>query len=280
MSTQPGCIRDHYFDMVFPEGVMIGDTTGVDGYGAVWETAGDVEAFLPAGDTPAALTGDLLNPTSTPAGILAGQILALRLNREYSCAGVFEILGLVPEVECYGEYVIPVSCGLFAGLTVDEFLEIADSAIGGYPEVLDSYGASFSDVNETATCLNELHNDCDIPGAGDSPTQLVVDPGPAEGIDSDVVLPTEVSVSSQPNPHKGGTTIRYAVPVEGRVVIEIYDINGRKVATLVDAKRPAGFHEVAWNGRDEEDNTAASGMYFCVVKVENEPRIMEKLIKL
>jgi len=280
MSTQPGCMRDYYFDMVFPGGVMIGDTTGADGYGAVWQTAGDVEAFLPAGETAAALTGDLLNPTSTPAGILAGQILALRLNREYSCAGVFEIVGLAPEIECYGEFVIPASCGLFAGLTVDGFLAVADSAIGGYPQVLDVYGATFSDVNETATCLNELHNDCEIPGSGSSTTDVLIAPGSEEAIDSDVVLPTEVSMSSQPNPLKGSTTIRYAVPAEGRVMVEIYDINGRKVSTLVDAKKPAGFHEVAWNGRDEMGNTAASGMYFCVVRVENEPRIMEKLIKL
>jgi flagellar hook assembly protein FlgD len=89
-----------------------------------------------------------------------------------------------------------------------------------------------------------------------------------------------VSVISQPNPLTGSTTIRYAVPAEGRVIVEIYDINGRNVATLVDAKKPAGFHEVAWNGRDETGSTAASGMYFCVLKVENEPRVMEKLIKL
>ena len=280
MSTQPGCIRDHYFDMVFPHHVMIGDTTGVNGYGAVWRTAAAVEAFLPAGEIPAALTGDLVDPTTTPAGILAGQILALRLNREYSCAGVFEILGLVPEVECYGEFVIPGTCGMFAGLTVDEFLELADSAVGGYPEVLDAYGASFSDVNETATCLNELYDDCSTPGSATSPTQLVIAPGPGEKADSELDLPSEVSVSSHPNPLTGSTTIHYAVPVEGRVVIEIYDINGREVARLVDSKTPAGYHEVVWDGRDETGNMAASGVYFCRVKVENEPRIMEKLIKL
>jgi hypothetical protein len=288
MSTQPGCIRDHYFDIVFPEGVMIGDTTGVGGFGAVWESAADVEAFLPAGGTPAALTADMVNPTITPAGILAGQVLALRLNREYSCAGVFDLLGLLLDVDCYGEFVIPGSCGMFAGLTVDEFLALADSAIGGHPGVLDAYGATFSDVNQTATCLNELYDECEMPNdptGGDGPVQVVVAPGPEgknapNNTDGDIILPTELGVSGHPNPLTGSTTISYALPVDGRVLVEVYDINGRKVAALVDARKPAGFHDILWNGRDASGNAAASGVYFCRVKLENEPMVMEKLIKL
>lgn len=288
MSTQPGCIRDHYFDMVFPGGVMIGDTTGAGGYGAVWENAAAVEAFLPAGGTAAALTGDLVNPTDTPAGVLAGQILALRLNREYSCAGLFEILGLVPEVECYGDFVIPGHCGVFAGLTVDEFLALADSAIGGYPGVLDGYGAGFSDVNETATCLNELYDECEMPmspATDDSPIQVIIAPAPEEEVvpdrtDGDVVLPSEIRVTSHPNPLTGSTTISYSLPADGRVTIEVYDIHGRKVAALVDAQKQAGFHGVVWNGKDNMGNAAASGVYFCRVKLESKPTVMEKLVKL
>jgi hypothetical protein len=288
MSTQPGCIRDHYFDMVFPDGVMIGGDAGVGGYGAVWESAADVEAFLPASGTPAALTGDLVNPTDTPAGILAGQILALRLNREYSCAGVFEILGLMPDIECYGEFLIPARCGVFAGLTVDEFLALADSAIGGYPGLLDPYGAGFSDVNETATCLNELYDECEMPTdpeVGNSPIQVIIAPAPEEEIvpdrtDGEVVLPSEIRVSSHPNPLTGSTTISYSLPADGRVTIEVYDIHGRKIAALVDAQRSAGFHGIVWNGNDGMGNAAASGVYFCRVKLENEPTVMEKLIKL
>ena len=288
MSTQPGCIRDHYFDTVFPDGVMIGDTTGVGGYGAVWESAAAVEAFLPAGETPAALTGDLMNPTDTPAGVLAGQILALKLNREYSCAGVFEILGLMPEIDCYGDFVIPGRCGVFAGLTVDEFLALADLAIGGYPGVIDAYGASFSDVNETATCLNELYDECEMPTdpeVGPSPIQVIIAPAPEEDVvpdrmDGDVVLPSEIRVSGHPNPLTGSTTISYSLPAGGRVMIEVYDIQGRRIAALVDAQKSAGFHGVIWNGKDSTGNAAASGVYFCRVKLENEPTVMEKLIKL
>ena len=63
------------------------------------------------------LTADVTNPLDTSAGVLAGQILALTLNREYSCADVFTYLGLTPPGMCLGDLVISDSCGKFGGLT-------------------------------------------------------------------------------------------------------------------------------------------------------------------
>jgi hypothetical protein len=55
-----------------------------------------------------------------------------------------------------------------------------------------------------------------------------------------------LSASVFPNPASGAAWLRYGVPREGRVRLEIYDIGGRRVATLVDGVRPAGMHEVAF----------------------------------
>jgi hypothetical protein len=276
MSTQPGCIRDHYFGDVFPSGVIIGDPGG--GYTASWDSAAAVEAFLPAGSTPGVLTSDLDNPTTTPAGVLAGQILALRLNREYSCAGIFTILGLIEPGPCYGSFIIPSKCGKFAGMTVDEFLAIADQAVGGDPSVLVPYTASLSDLNSTATCLNELHDDCDngVYYEGDitAPDDVVIPPArPAAG-------PTEFALSSRPNPLTGSTTISYAMPGAGRVTLQIYDIQGREIVRLIDTYKEAGNHAVIWNGRDAGGNGVVSGVYFCRFQFENRPGMLEKLIKL
>ncbi|MBD3615491.1 MAG: T9SS type A sorting domain-containing protein [Gracilimonas sp.] len=62
--------------------------------------------------------------------------------------------------------------------------------------------------------------------------------------------------NNYPNPFNPTTTIRFAVPLEGRVQLSIYDILGRKVADLIDENYRAGFHEVQWNA-----NSLASGMY-------------------
>ena len=59
-----------------------------------------------------------------------------------------------------------------------------------------------------------------------------------------------------PNPFNPVTTIRYAVPAESRVVLKIYDVLGRVVATLVDEVQPPGERSVAWDARG-----MASGVY-------------------
>ncbi|MDZ7371108.1 MAG: T9SS type A sorting domain-containing protein [candidate division KSB1 bacterium] len=66
-----------------------------------------------------------------------------------------------------------------------------------------------------------------------------------------------------PNPFNPSTTIRYAVPNDADVKVQIYDVTGKLVMTLVDAKQTAGFYEVSWNGTNAEGVRVASGIYFC-----------------
>jgi hypothetical protein len=286
-STQPGCIRDHFWDDVFPDGVMIGDTTGAS-YGAVFTSAAAVEAFLPSGGKAMPFDQDYMNPTGkTSAGVLASQVLALKLNREYSCAGVFEELDLVPVTLCYGAYLIPEDCGVFEGMTVDEFLALADQVLAGDTSVLDPYGATVSDVNFTATCLNEAFVDCQavvMMYPGDLPYDAKPD-GRGRTQDPDLrsanVMPVEFAVTGiQPNPLTGSTTITFAIPTTAKVGIEIYSVDGRRVSTLVSQTRPAGEHSVVWNGRDSHGKQVGQGVYFCKVSFEGHAPIMRKLVKL
>ena len=65
-----------------------------------------------------------------------------------------------------------------------------------------------------------------------------------------------------PNPFNPATTIAYDVPGGGAdVSIRIYDVTGRVVRTLVDEHRPAGTHEVGWDGRNDAGVSVASGVY-------------------
>ncbi|HWR82282.1 MAG TPA: T9SS type A sorting domain-containing protein [Candidatus Deferrimicrobium sp.] len=273
LSTQPGCIRDHYFTQVFPSGVIIGDPAGPGGgqpnwYAAKWTTSAAVENYLPAGGTPGKLTADLTNPTSTPAGVLAGQILALTLNVEYSCAGIFTILGVPNAGSCYGAFVIPAGCGngKFNGITVDSFLVIANKAVGGKTNVLNPFGATLSDVNFTATCLNELHDGCDPfpwppPGVAaakdeEGATAAFASTEPAEKA-AEEQLPTEYSLSQNyPNPFNPTTDITFALPQASFVKLEIFNVLGQKVTTLVEGTREAGRHTVEWNA-----SNVGSGVY-------------------
>jgi hypothetical protein len=266
LSTQPGCIRDHYFLQVFPNGVKIGDLTGPNGapwYTAFWQTSKAVEDFLPGTKTPKVLTHDYTNPLETSAGVLAGQILALRLNREYSCAGIFAIIG--HPGTCYGDFKIPVSCGMFAGIDVDSFLVIADIVVGakpGYKDALGLFGAKVSDLNQTATCMNELFDECD-PFA---PPDIVIVPGMLTPLKKEITstaLPEEFSVNQNyPNPFNPVTQINYALPTDCQVTLGIYNILGQKVRTLVNEYQSAGYKSVIWDGKDNQARALATGIYF------------------
>ena len=265
---------------------MIG-VQGVPGlHYAFWDTSSAVRDFLPAGGTPSYLTADLPNnPTSTPAGVLAGQILALRLNMAYSCAGVFNELELLPEVACFARYMITEDCGsMFAGMRVDAFLAMADSAVGGYA----GYRDMLSKFNETATCLNEMFDECTQPG-DEYETERPID-GSGVVITSDAsdigatfqlqsAIPDVFTVGqSYPNPFSGSVNIGFGLPTNGWVKLEVFDVAGRRVVTLENEEKPPGFHRTIWSGKDGQGKRVAPGVYFYVVSFEGKAEVKKMLL--
>ncbi|MEZ4695552.1 MAG: T9SS type A sorting domain-containing protein [Rhodothermales bacterium] len=59
-----------------------------------------------------------------------------------------------------------------------------------------------------------------------------------------------------PNPFHDNTAIRYSLPEDGHVRIDVYNVAGQHVAVLVDAEQGAGWHTVEFDARDH-----ASGVY-------------------
>ncbi len=64
-----------------------------------------------------------------------------------------------------------------------------------------------------------------------------------------------------PNPFNAGTHIAYRLATPGQVRLEIYNVLGQPVRTLVDQVQPAGIHEVHWDARDQQGTALASGVY-------------------
>lgn len=75
---------------------------------------------------------------------------------------------------------------------------------------------------------------------------------------------------SAPNPFSGQTTVEFALPKETRVTVAIYDMLGRKVATLVDGTRRAGTHTLTWNGRTESGQALSSGVYLMRMRADGQ----------
>nr|WP_279304753.1 T9SS type A sorting domain-containing protein [Salinibacter ruber] len=66
-----------------------------------------------------------------------------------------------------------------------------------------------------------------------------------------------MSLTSYPNPAGRRATVEYALPEARKVTLEVYDVLGRRVATLADEKKQAGRHEVSLQARK-----LPSGVYF------------------
>jgi hypothetical protein len=69
-------------------------------------------------------------------------------------------------------------------------------------------------------------------------------------------------LQNAPNPFNPKTTIAFSLPEANDVRLEIYDVAGRKVTTLVDERLGAGDHRVEWNGVASTGDRVASGVYF------------------
>ena len=77
-------------------------------------------------------------------------------------------------------------------------------------------------------------------------------------------LPREYALSqNHPNPFNPSTTIRYALPENGKVTLSIYNMVGQKIQTLVDSWQQAGAYVAHWNGKDESGREVGSGIYLC-----------------
>jgi hypothetical protein len=67
---------------------------------------------------------------------------------------------------------------------------------------------------------------------------------------------------NMPNPFNPKTTIAFNLPQAADVRLEVYDVAGRRVATLINRNLAAGPHEVVWNGLADGGEHVASGVYF------------------
>ena len=79
----------------------------------------------------------------------------------------------------------------------------------------------------------------------------------------DGAIPREFSLTQNyPNPFNPSTTVRFDLPREATVAVEIYNILGARVRTLLKGERfGAGSHAMTWDGRDESGSIVPSGVY-------------------
>jgi len=96
---------------------------------------------------------------------------------------------------------------------------------------------------------------------------VVADPfnrlNPVEVLRQTIVAPKAFALGqNRPNPFNPTTVIEYVLPESAPVKLEVYNLLGQVVRTLVDEEQMAGRYSVVWDGRDDLGREVASGIYF------------------
>jgi len=82
----------------------------------------------------------------------------------------------------------------------------------------------------------------------------------------EAVAQSELMLPATPNPFTESTALRYQLSEPGPVRLEIYNVGGRAVRTLVNAVQPIGTHQVDWDGRDQTGRRVSSGVYTYAIR--------------
>lgn len=88
---------------------------------------------------------------------------------------------------------------------------------------------------------------------------------PAASPAGDLPAPA-LALRAWPNPFNPRVALSFAMPRDGRAELVIYDLAGRRVATLLDGPVTAGAHTVHWDGRGQDGRSVAGGTYLAVAR--------------
>ena len=105
----------------------------------------------------------------------------------------------------------------------------------------------------------------------------VIETTPTSNQDSNVEIAAVSELSNFPNPFNPETTIKFNLGAKSNVKIDIYNMKGQKVNTLVNESMNSGDHHIVWKGDDSSGQKVSSGIYFYRVKTAHSD-LLNKMI--
>ncbi len=148
LTNAAGMLVDDKFDSVYPSDLFyIGSTT--PGYFMVFTGGPDLTDYLPTSGAPGPLDADLLNPTTSSSGLFGGEVAALKLNLDFSNAG------LIPNSSglLLGDLILTGFSGSESslnGLTVNQFFPLSQTALAGQATSIE-----LADIDNITANIND-----------------------------------------------------------------------------------------------------------------------------
>jgi hypothetical protein len=105
--------------------------------------------------------------------------------------------------------------------------------------------------------------------SSNGPWSLTIDGGWALSVDNNTIPEVFALHNNYPNPFNPVTNIGYDIPELSKVSIDIYNIAGNKVKTLVSKEHQPGRYKVQWNATNESGAPVATGMYIYKIRAKD-----------
>lgn len=84
------------------------------------------------------------------------------------------------------------------------------------------------------------------------------------------LIPEQFSMNPlYPNPFNRSVSIRYDIPLDSKIKLNVFNINGKHINTLFNGRTHAGTHSMSWNGLDKNGNIVSSGTYIVLLQANN-----------
>lgn len=150
---------------------------------------------------------------------------------------------------------------LFEGDTF--YLSDASPCIGTGIASIDINGVTYTSPGSDCDCRRRPYPSGSNPDMGAFESKRSITNVPT------IVVPDLFSLAqNHPNPFNPRTTIAYDVPKNSHIRLVIYDVLGRRVTQLINEHKPAGHHNILWNGTNDFGESVAAGLYFCRMEAD------------
>jgi len=93
--------------------------------------------------------------------------------------------------------------------------------------------------------------------------------GGTTDVTDETLPPPEFKLGNYPNPFNPNTTISFNLKSASQVSLDVYNIQGQRIRSLVNGWIPAGDHTRAWDGKDGSGKVMPSGVYFLRLNTEH-----------
>jgi len=238
-------VRGRFFPDISPFYPDDGGTNGIGGPDVYWDVEG---SFLVLNNSPIGTSGQEIFVFANSPDVLQNydscpdEYEDLVVNPEIGSHEAFEFLGGPFEEYGYGPGDFAYANGESCGLWIDNLI---------YKIFFFSFDISqINDDDEINMFITDALDwfEYEPVGTDDEITEI----------------PATFSLKQNyPNPFNPTTTISFTTTdISENTELEIYNIKGQKVKTLVNEKLDAGIHQVVWNGNDDNDKSVSSGIYF------------------